>query len=480
MHQSIHAARAREPLSRRENVGYSSCTWASWAGSFWAMLLGPVVGPGEPRVASPKDRIPRRRALSDVRQRDVGTLFGSFTPMPLGTRLLPCGQFFCQRPPPSGLQMGARSTEESPSRRPPLSAGLIVDRFGTGYSFMLVYLVLATPSLSRSLVAPLVLSAAGEAPRVTVPKPNSSGGGCPGRSQPTHRAIDHQASQPIRSHFTSTSRSTSRSRRSSRSSRAPVGKSCPRVPVGAPMHPRPALASTTRARHSLCCRGCRPAAGSGPARSRSTVTRSRRTARSPSRHGVDARPVPRIGPHVETGARGHHATARRRLPGAELFDHARPRVGARHPRRGRVSLRLEPISGEAARLRIRRGRARSARAASLERKPERDPAGHGRMGWSRAACRWWRVFPNPAVLARLVCTSSGRATGSAGNVLHPPMGGRSRAAALRRPADDATAALRRSRSNDSAAAATALDVPIRIHRRDYWRRGQRDARWAVA
>jgi MFS family permease len=95
-----------------------------------------------------------------------GTLIASFTLMPLGTAFLfPCVTALLSVAIPArerGLQMGVQQTYGGIARVVfPLSAGVIVDRFGTGVPFMLAgLLVLATLGLSRSLVARPVLSAA--------------------------------------------------------------------------------------------------------------------------------------------------------------------------------------------------------------------------------------------------------------------------------------------------------------------------------
>jgi multidrug resistance protein len=150
-----------------KNVGYFFMYFGLMGVIIRAMLLGPVVRRlGEPRVARMGIMFLAAGLCLMAVSESWGTLFGSFTLMPLGTAFLfPCVTALLSVAIPArerGLQMGVQQTYGGIARVVfPLGAGLIVDRFGTGVPFMLAgLLVLATLGLSRSLVARPVLSAA--------------------------------------------------------------------------------------------------------------------------------------------------------------------------------------------------------------------------------------------------------------------------------------------------------------------------------
>ncbi len=150
-----------------KNVGYFFMYFGLMGVIIRAMLLGPVVRRlGEPRVARLGIVFLAAGLCLMAVSESWGTLFGSFTLMPLGTAFLfPCVTALLSVAVPAGergLQMGVQQSYGGIARVVfPLSAGLIVDRFGTGVPFMLAgLLVLATLGLSRSLVGRPVLSAA--------------------------------------------------------------------------------------------------------------------------------------------------------------------------------------------------------------------------------------------------------------------------------------------------------------------------------
>ena len=113
-----------------------------------------------------------------------------------------------------------------------------------------------------------------------------------------------------------------------------------------------------------------------------------------------ARRVPRGGPAFEGRARGHRRHSGPGVPGAVLLDHQRVAVGARHPPRGRVPLRLERLPGEELPLRDpRRAADRREARDPVRRRGLRDPAfgvpTAGRLGADQRG----RLLPALPVLA---------------------------------------------------------------------------------
>jgi multidrug resistance protein len=150
-----------------KNVGYFFMYFGFMGVIIRTILLGPVVRRfGEPRTARIGVLFLAAGLCLMAVSETWGTLFASFTLMPLGTAFLfPCVTALLSRAVPArerGLQMGVQQSYGGISRVVfPLGAGLIVDRFGTGVPFMLAgLLVLATLGLTRSLVRRPVLSAA--------------------------------------------------------------------------------------------------------------------------------------------------------------------------------------------------------------------------------------------------------------------------------------------------------------------------------
>jgi len=142
-----------------KNVGYFFMYFGLTGVIFRALLLGPVLRrAGEPRVARMGVVFLAAGLCLAALSRSWGTLFVSFTLMPLGTAflfpsitaLLSVVVSQAER----GLQMGVQQIYGGISRVAfPLGAGLIVDRFGPGVPFMLAgLLVLSTLVLSWSLV----------------------------------------------------------------------------------------------------------------------------------------------------------------------------------------------------------------------------------------------------------------------------------------------------------------------------------------
>ncbi len=155
-----------------KTVGYFFMYFGLMGVIFRAILLGPVVRwLGEPRVARMGVVFLSAGLCLLAFSASWGSLFASFSLMPLGTAFLfPCvtAMLSVAVPPGErGLQMGVQQSYGGMARVAfPLGAGLIVDRFGTGVPFMLAgLLVLATLGLSRSLVG----RAGAERRRVTRP-----------------------------------------------------------------------------------------------------------------------------------------------------------------------------------------------------------------------------------------------------------------------------------------------------------------------
>lgn len=142
-----------------KNVGYFFMYFGLTGVIFRALLLGPVIRrAGEPRVARMGVGFLAAGLCLAAISRSWGTLFLSFTLMPLGTAFLfPCITALLSvavSPAERGLQMGVQQSYGGISRVAfPLGAGLIVDRFGPGVPFMLAgLLVLSTLALSWSLM----------------------------------------------------------------------------------------------------------------------------------------------------------------------------------------------------------------------------------------------------------------------------------------------------------------------------------------
>ena len=189
------------------------------------------------------------------------------------------------------------------------------------------------------------------------------------------------------------------------------------------------LAAARRARHVLRARVARRARagdreGDRGRRPRGRVARMEpppghapRARASSARRSAGARPCSRI-----------RRAAGRRLPGPQLLDPARPRVGVRHPPRGGVPLRLQRLPGARAPV-VRLPRRRTATPTCSDRPcgaPGGDPPRHAQggepqrspppAGRTSASSRWRSCAPRSprpigeASPARSTCTR-GSSTG---------------------------------------------------------------------